>query len=335
MHNNYYGYRNPYQFRGNGGYGGYYNPYGFYGADPYGGYLNGAANAISAQGQYLVNSQQAYLLKEQVRSSQLTNRRKAFDEYLYEKSLTPTLNDVRVKEQQEELRRALTNPPQTEIWSGKSLNDVFTHIQNLKSKGVDGSDVPLSPNTLRQINLTVKDVGNVGLLKEAGKLNWPFGLQIVTPESTSRELRQQIDSLLLEGKKQAGNTGRVDAGILVNLNKDINQLRNMLVSQVSQYSFGDYTGAKSYLRQLDEAVKILKQPDAGNYFNGKYQARGNTVAQLVQYMTENGLRFAPAVAGEEAAYSSLFQSLLQYDMGCSSMASQSGLPTPPPPAPPR
>lgn len=301
------------------GYGFGYYPY-MYGGNPYSGYLNGSANVISSQGQYLVNTQQAYLLKEQVRGAQLQNRRKAFDEYLYEKSLTPTLNDRRVLEQQEELRRALTNPPETEVWSGKSLNDLFTHIKDLQAKGVELPNVPLSQNALDQINLTVKQVGNIGLLKDAGKLNWPIALQTLSPQAQTTEMRSQIDSLLLSGKKQASTSGRVDPGVVVNLTNYIDQLRGILLSQVGDISFNDYAQGKNYLRQLTEAVKILKQPDVGNYFNGKYKAKGDNVGDLVQYMTENGLTFAPAVAGEESAYSGLFAAMTRYYLGSGSNA---------------
>ena len=82
---------------GGGGYG--YNPYNPYysGADPYGGYLNGMASVITSQGQYLINTQQAYQIKEQTRSAQLDNRRKTFDEWMYERANTPTLNEEREK----------------------------------------------------------------------------------------------------------------------------------------------------------------------------------------------------------------------------------------------
>jgi hypothetical protein len=40
--------------------------------------------------------------------------------------------------------------------------------------------------------------------------------------------------------------------------------------------------------------------------------RPTTVDQLVAMMTKQGLRFAPAAAGHEAAYNSLFQALRSY-----------------------
>ena len=285
------------------------------GGGSYGGYLNGAANVINAQGRYLVNIQTAYLLKEKARAALLDNRRRIFEEHLYEKSLTPTLNDKRILAQQVALRRALTHPPETEIWSGESLNVLLTHIKELHSKSDEVPDVILDPAVLRRINLTVTHVGNLGLLKTAGRLQWPAALQTLQPQGRTAELRNRIDSLLSEGRKQASKTGHVDGAIPAKLEKDAEEFGDQLVYRVAECSFHDYTHAKNFLRQLDEAVKLLKQPDVGNYFNGNYQPKGDSVAELVRNMTEKGLKFAPAIAGEEAAYSGLFASMVQYYFG--------------------
>ncbi len=79
-------------------------------------------------------------------------------------------------------------------------------------------------------------------------------------------------------------------------------------------SFTDYTAAKHYLGSLDGAVMVLKSPNAASYVNGKYAAQAKMVKELVQYMADNGLSFAPAIRGEEAAYNSLYNSLLTYDV---------------------
>jgi len=323
----FYGTGNPYGRVYSTGYGvpgGYYNPYGYgnniIGGDPYGGYLNGSANVINAQGQYLMSTQQAYLTKEHVRSAQIDNRRKAFDEWMYEKANTPTLNEVRIKEQQEEVKRALNQPPDTEIWAGKSLNDLLANAQQMQARGIQGPDVPLNSQMLKNINVSVKLQGNAALLKEPEKLKWPLALRTLPPKDTTKELRDQIDTLMVEGKKQVMAGGQPDASVLEDLDRSIGKLRGILRDQVSNISFGDYTAARRYLGDLDQAVTVLKQADAGKYVSGAYAARGRTVNELVEYMSQNGLKFSPASAGEEGAYSGLYQSLLRYTLGSSSMS---------------
>jgi hypothetical protein len=303
-----------------------YNPWNSgwgYGGDPYGGYLQGAASVINAQGQYLINTQQAYLTKEQVRSAQMDNRRKAFDEWMYEKANTPTLNQTRMKEQQDELQRALTQPPETEIWSGYSLNNLLANAQQMSARGVQGPDVPLNSQMLKNINVSVKMQGNASLLKEPEKLKWPVALRTLSPKDQVKELRDQIDTLMIQGKKQAMMSGEVDAGVLTELDQSITKLRGMLKDSVSNIGFSDYTAGRRFLSDLDQAVTVLKQNDAGKYVSGAYAARGHTVGELVSYMSENGLKFSPATAGEEAAYSGLYQAFLRYTLGSSSMSTTS------------
>lgn len=315
------------QFRyGYGGFGGFspfigYGPYA--NGDPYGGYLQGTASVVNATGQFAINSQKAFLLKEQVRSAQMDNRRRAYDEWLYERATMPTLNDERKRIQEEELRRARSMPPDTEIWSGKSLNDLFANIRQAQARGYIGPDIPLNQDVLRQINVTTTSQGNVGLLKDAGNLSWPIGLQVLPPEDQTTALRKQIDTLFLAARDQVAS-GSLNARTITDLSANIGRLRTLLVANVGEMSFTDYTASRRFLGSLDEAVTVLKAPDASKYVNGRYAARGATVKELVQYMTENGLTFAAAIRGEEAAYNSLYNSLLSYDIQTTSLMASPG-----------
>ena len=65
--------------------------------------------------------------------------------------------------------------------------------------------------------------------------------------------------------------------------------------------------------------KVLEKPDAGHYLTGKYAAKGKSVQAVVKYMTQQGLLFAPAIAGDEAAYTALHRALATYDVATSSL----------------
>ena len=63
----------------------------------------------------------------------------------------------------------------------------------------------------------------------------------------------------------------------------------------------------------DDAVTVLRQPDAGDYLpGGKNAVRAGSVQDLVKSMAERGLRFAPAVTGDEKAYGALHRGLAAY-----------------------
>src|SRR5437667_8617396 len=71
-----------------------YGPsYQSYGQDPYGGYLHGAADVIRAQGQFLIQTQEAYLKYQEFRSAKIGVRRKQLEQWLWERENLPTLED--------------------------------------------------------------------------------------------------------------------------------------------------------------------------------------------------------------------------------------------------
>jgi hypothetical protein len=81
-----------------------------------------------------------------------------------------------------------------------------------------------------------------------------------------------------------------------------------------------YVDARRFLNQLEDALTALQQPDVQNFFNGRWAAKGKTVGDLVKYMADNGLRFAPATQGDEAAYRMLQQRLAAYNMALEQLA---------------
>jgi hypothetical protein len=283
-----------------------------YGESPYRGFLSGNAAVITSVGNYRMDYERYRLAREQVRQAQIDTRRRAFDEYLYERAHAPTTEDLREQAQREQVRRSLNAPPATEVLSARSLNDLLADVQKLPSSA-KGPDVPLDEDLLKRINVVpTQGHGNPGLLREARRLRWPAALRNLPPEETTAELRDQIDGLLHEALGQAAN-GRLQPALLQELSRAVIQLGKLLTDHVQDVPTTRYIEARRFLSDLDDAIKILRQPDAADYLNGKYTAKGRTVQQLIQYMTEHGLRFAPAVPGDEPAYTALHEALARYD----------------------
>jgi len=318
---------NPYYTGGVGA--GMFSPYGM-GGDPYGGYMQGSASVISAQGQRAVDYQKAYQIKEETRRMQIDNRRRTYDEWLYERANTPSAQDERERIQQQEARRARNSAPETEIWSGTSLNILLKEIQDMHSRGAHGPTIALNEDTLKQINVTTgTGGGNAGGLKVDYKNSWPVSLQTLAPREETRSLRGQIDKLMGEIKAQA-MTGNVDGDTFEEAQRDINKLREHLsVAAKGDMGFTAFTEGRRFLNTLDDALKVLRQPTAKSYLDGKFAARGKTVGELIQHMTENGLRFSAAIPGEEAAYNALYRAMLTYDVQAGSTLASTGSMAPP------
>jgi hypothetical protein len=294
-----------------GGYGG--SAYGSYYQDPYSGYLRGNAEVLTATGRFLTSQQDADRTKEEVRQARIDTRRKAFDQYLYERGHTPTLEDERERLQALEVRRSLHQPPVTEIWSAKALNDLLRDVQKLRAQGVGGPTVALDTDLLKRINVVAgRRAGNAGLLKNQGKLTWPPALLSPKLPKEAEDLREQIDALLPDAIGQAIH-GKVNRQVLRELDRAAAALQALLAKEVGSLPANRYIEARRFLRDLDDALTALGQPNAGLYLTDKYAVKGQSVPDLVEYMTKEGLEFAPAVAGDEKAYVALHRALATYD----------------------
>jgi hypothetical protein len=301
-------------YGGFGGYGGH-GGWGGWGTqwmqNPYEGYLNGAANITTANAQYQLTIQQAKQAREEARRSSLQTRRASIEERQYELSLMPDPEQIRQDQMRRSLERSRRNPPSTDIWSGTALNDLLRDIQDAHTRGVNGPDISLSPDVLQHINLTTGvTYGGAGLLKNGGKLSWPYVLR----RSTFNEDRKKIDGQVQEAVKQA-QSGEVSADLLDTIGVSLKRLEGSINARVEDITPTEYVQASRYLRELKQSYKVLQQNDVAKYFRPAWSAQGTTVAELVRQMTKQGQRFGPAVSGDESFYTSLHRSMVDYDMG--------------------
>lgn len=299
---------------GYGGYGGYGGGYGspylssYY--DPYYGILKGSSDIIQAQGTFMVDQQKAFLMREQWRGEALKNRKTKFDEDRYEREHSPSAEELRLRNMQFQVMRSRNNPPSTEINSAVALNNLLQDIRTA-SRGntqLRTYQVPLAEDTLKRINVT-KGNGNVGILKNEGRLTWPVALSGVDFKSE----REQINSLVRDAVNQASYNGQVEAGTIMQLNHDTTAMKEQLRRTGYDLPPSLYIEANTFINNLNDAIKLLQQPDAGNYFTGKYALKAKTVPELVNFMSTQGLQFAAATPGDEPAYAALQEALASYD----------------------
>lgn len=294
---------NPYSYGGGYGY-----PYPTI-QTPINGYLSGVADVTNANGQYLSQVQQARLQQTQADSAKLDFRMKLDQDQRYLKSLQPTPEQIRQKEIADAIQRARNNPPAVEIYSGQALNSLLTAIQRSQLSGVRGPMVPIQPETLRHINLTtgVTRAGS-GVVRDLTKFEWPLALV----EMPFDDNRAQVEKLGKLAADQAGS-GAVEPKVINGLQKAVNGLIATTKDQVANMTPTEYVQAMRYLRELNEALPVLQDPNVANYVNGKWAAQGNNIAEMVQDMTNRGLKFAAAGSGDEPWYTVLHSAMVQYD----------------------
>jgi hypothetical protein len=283
-----------------------------------GGYLYGVAAVTDANAQYVNTIQQARITQQQANQAAFDTRRRALDEWRYEQSLRQNQTDLLERKQMEALRRARGVATNTEIWSGQASNSLLKNIQQMQSGELRGPLVPLDEETLRHINLTTgTTVAGSGLFRDGGKLQWPFALS--KPQFAGE--RATIDQLAPHIVKEAVSGG-INDSTLSDLNTAVESLRNKVDDAVKELSPSQYIQASRYVTELKNTVRAMQDPNVSNQFNGKYAARGNDVTQLVDMMTQQGLKFASANPGDEPYYTALHQSLISDDMGLTQLVSR-------------
>jgi hypothetical protein len=262
--------------------------------DSLGRYLTGSSSLLYAQGRLSLDSPE-----------RLETRRQIFDQWLYERAQTPSLQDVAQRLHAVELRSSQGTTPATEIYSGASLNRMLGQLQQREAQGTVTSTVALEPELLRQVNVTTGSGGNVTILRGKSWQNWPRAL--LTPDGAPA--RQQLDQLIPQALRQAQAGAGVDPTVLRKSEEALAGLQTGLVRQVNDLTPAEYIEAKRYLYQMTEAVKALQQPNAANLLDGRSAPRGRTVEELVKHMSGQGLRFGPALPGDESSYLKLYEAL--------------------------
>ncbi len=301
---------NPYQstmpYPPNDPYG--YNPYG-YGYDPAGGILRGQAEVIRAYGSSIQAMEYARILREQAKQARIETERKRFDHEMYIKANTPTFTEEQQKIAKSVLRRIQSTATPNEIWGGKSLNILLDDLRKYPNKKSAIEPMHLSESVLRHLNVTGTN-GNLGLLRDNGRFDWPLALLELVPEEKRKEIEVRAQALVYK----AAN-GKVEAGQLIDLRRDLDKIRDDLTKKVNDTYTPNYIEAKRFLSDFEDARVAIEKGDAPKYFEfQKFVANGKTLQEVVDFMVKNGLRFAPAVQGDEPAYQALHSAMAAYDI---------------------
>jgi len=252
---------------------------------------------------------------------QLELNRAIFDAQRYERKNTVTAEQMRTFQRQQQLERSRMDPPKNEIWSAKALNELLQDVQVMSSDGTRGPDVRLDEDVVKHLGVSSGTINGSVTMLQSLPLAWPLVLQ----DRRFDKERNAIDKLLPDAVRYAG-MGRIDATVYNGLTNNLNDLKDRVKEVMTTLSPSDHIRAKRYLNQLEDSLNALRDPSVANFFNGKWEAKGSTVAEVLDNMTRSGLTFAPAAEGNETYYQAFYSALRSYDLG---LFRQVGNQTPP------
>jgi hypothetical protein len=265
---------------------------------------------IGWQGQTAKDREQTQFLWKQSRQVETYVERSQIEVWQNERVDQPTLDDVRERLREQSVRRARKDPPFAEILSAKSLNDLLVDCQMPELFASEGPTISLTEEDLSKIQVIAAGTrGCPGLLRER-RLSWPSLLR----RDGVQEERRQLEDLLAKAAWQVAR-GEDACKKFQHIETALEELEKKLLAvvRIDTCTPNEYLEAKRFLRDYKTAVKLLQSHEVDKYLDGTYSARGKTVAELVKHMTARGLRFAPALDGDEAAYVALHRSLAWYN----------------------
>ena len=282
-------------------------PGGFY-PGAVGGAYYGQAALLNASGDLLLQQEQARQQREKWKQEKLVTQKQSFDAMMYEKANTATYTEKVKYDQNLIVQRMMVSPAPAEINDGRTLNAMLPMLKSLGNYGTQGPPVPLDQDQLKHINVTTAKAGgpNLGMLKDGGdSLPWP----LCTRGPVQKKVAKEIPTIVEQAKK-----GDIDPDlyrdILTNLDTIWEETRKKL--HKDQIEGSEFIEVKHFIEPLQSAVKALRQPTSKRYLDGTYTAKGDTVPELVNYMTKNGLSFAPCNPGDEAVYLAMHDAFVSY-----------------------
>jgi hypothetical protein len=272
--------------------------------------LEAMASLTSATGQYWNDIQKARITREQSRQMAMDTQRKQIEFELWYEGVRPTAPKMKAAEAASDLDWARNNPPNTEIWSGRTLNVLLRSIFSTPEPG-RGPTIPLDPTTLRGLNLTdMTTRGNLALAKDEGQIDWTEALQGAAFDSVRDSFSRNFATAI----KSANSGAAPPIPVVRDLRAELTTLSNTLDDQARDLSPDQYIEARRLVNKLKDTVKGLGNARLCKACNDGWKKEVHTVSDLVSYCLKNGLEFAPAMApGDYPSYTAAYYALRTYE----------------------
>jgi Tfp pilus assembly protein PilF len=99
------------------------------------------------------------------------------------------------------------------------------------------------------------------------------------------------------------------------LRDNLRKMETTLRDDVGRLTPEEYIESHRYLRQVKNAIAAMENAGAIQLLNDGLKVKSRNVADLVRFLRERDLSFAPATPRDEAAYVALYHALAAFDAG--------------------
>src|SRR5262249_30426941 len=149
------------------------------------------------------------------------------------------------------LDRLQNNATAGEIWSGTAQNLMTKDLAaKMQAKPAKTHPIPLNEKLVPHLNVRSKDNhGNIGLLRNEGKFEWPAALREIATEKQQRDIGEDARVAFRRAADKKPITDLVET-----LRTSVDKLRTELLKRANDLPTQPYLQAKRFLNDFDDAL---------------------------------------------------------------------------------
>src|SRR5579864_5495539 len=289
-----------------------YGPYGWggWGSTPPGDMAMGLGAFAAGEGQYNLNTAQA----NAINADTVMRWNQANWQTQHAINVSYYYRRLRRREQNNKAQAAIydrlrNNPNPYDIENGDALNVALDELFNPKVYGstVRMIKTPLSNQIIRAIPFEHSSEAVTICMQElTAKEGWPEALRSDTFAPARKELQEAIQDALAEDEK-----AELKPETIERVEQAVAKLDAKFKEKTPQTSPG-YIQAKNYIKTLTNVARMLQSPKVEEILAGIEKYPGTTVGDLLSFMYNFNLRFAPAKTEQQRQiYQDLYVALDQ------------------------
>jgi hypothetical protein len=203
-------------------------------------------------------------------------------------------------------KRLRENPTESDLMTGDALNAL---LQDLTAPKISPSTlmhtrIPLSVQLVQRVPLQYPTLGGtISLRALTVTEGWPLALRGDEFALERKGYLREVDHVL-----EQITQGKLMPEAVKSLKQAIDWLQTKVDATIPQSDLKSYLQAKNFIKELSECARMLQSQVVEKVIARLERYPGTTVAELLEFMVENNLQFAPAseLGGEREVYRQLY-----------------------------
>lgn len=266
-------------------------------------------NRSLADSYYIVQQAEAQRIRNATDQLKYQKEKLEFLEYEYKQKAHFEVTKLQVNRATKEEKYSDSLATESEILGATALNVQLDYFKRNKALLSSSQSVKFPQKCLERGKINVANISGTGgalAILQHEKLPWPTLFQ----DPLFQKQRQIVDEQFILIKQQAISTG-VNLANYDKMKEAISQLREIKRNHAGRWiGYELCLRANSFLTELSAMLNDVQQrrQELALYLN---PIQGSTVAEVVAYMLENGIVFAPATTDQKEAYRALYDAFAE------------------------